>query len=45
MYVLTVRYTSGYSDIGTCDTFTEVRGAIEFAQQQLDYVGHSVREV
>ena len=31
VYRLTVTYTSGYSDIGTCDTFEELSKAIDAA--------------
>jgi hypothetical protein len=45
MYQLTVTYTSGYSDTGTCDTLADLRQAIDHAKLAAGFIGYSVREV
>ena len=42
MYKLTVTYTSGYSDIGTCDTFEELSKAIDAAMAAPGFVRYEV---
>ena len=43
MYELTITYTSGYSDIGTCDTFADLRRAIDAAKAAPGFVRYVVR--
>lgn len=38
VYKLTVTYTSGYSDIGACDTFEELSAAIDAAMAAPGFV-------
>lgn len=38
VYKLTVTYTSGYSDIGICDTFEELSAAIDAAMAAPGFV-------
>ena len=45
MYELTVTYTSGYSDIGTCDTFAELSAAIDASMAAPGFVRYEVRGV
>ena len=45
MFRFTITYSSGYSDIGECATFADMRHVAEWAQQQPGYVSHTVREV
>jgi len=42
MYRLTVTYTSGYSDVGTCDTFAELSAAIDMAMAQPGFARYEV---
>jgi hypothetical protein len=42
MYKLTVTYTSGYSDIGTCDTFADLSAAIDAALASPGFVRYEV---
>jgi hypothetical protein len=42
VYKLTVTYTSGYSDIGTCDTFEELSAAIDAAMASPGFVRYEV---
>ena len=42
LYRLTVTYTSGYSDIGTCDTFEELSKAIDAALAAPGFVRYVV---
>jgi hypothetical protein len=42
MYRLTVTYTSGYSDIGTCGTFEELSKAIDAAMAAPGFVRYEV---
>ena len=42
MYKLTVTYTSGYSDIGTCDTFEELSKSIDAAMASPGFVRYEV---
>lgn len=44
MYRLTITYSSGYSDIGICDTLADLRRAIDRAKLAAGYVSRSVRE-
>jgi hypothetical protein len=41
-YELTVTYTSGYSDIGACDTFAELSAAIDAAMSAPGFVRYEV---
>ena len=43
VYELTITYTSGYSDIGTCDTFADLRRAIDAATAAPGFVRYVVR--
>ena len=42
MYKLTVTFTSGYSDTGTCDTFLELSEAIDAAMAAPGFVRYEV---
>jgi hypothetical protein len=42
-YELTVTYTSGYSDVGSVDTFAELRAAIDAAKAAPGFVSYRVR--
>ena len=42
LYKLTVTYTSGYSDIGTCDIFEELSKAIDAAMVAPGFVRYEV---
>jgi hypothetical protein len=42
VYQLTVTYQSGYSDIGTCDTFEELSKAIDTALDAPGFVRYVV---
>jgi hypothetical protein len=42
VYSLTVTYTSGYSDIGTCDTFEELSKSIDAAMASPGFVRYEV---
>lgn len=42
MYKLTVIYASGYSDIGTCETFEELSKAIDSAMASPGFVRYEV---
>ena len=42
VYKLTVTFTSGYSDIGTCDTFQELSQAIDAAMAAPGFVRYVV---
>jgi hypothetical protein len=42
VYELTVTYTSGYSDIGTCDTFEELSKAVDAAMAAPGFVRYQV---
>ena len=42
MYKLTVTFTSGYSDIGTCDTFQELSKAIDAAMAAPGFIRYEV---
>jgi hypothetical protein len=44
MMQLTVTYTSGYSDIGTCTDLGELHQAIEAAKISAGYVSHHVKQ-
>lgn len=42
VYKLTVTFTSGYSDIGTCDTFQELSKAIDAAMAAPGFIRYEV---
>jgi hypothetical protein len=42
VYTLTVTFTSGYSDTGTCDTFAELSDAIDAAMASPGFVRYEV---
>lgn len=42
VYRLTVTYTSGYSDVGTCDTFEELSSAIDAAMAAPGFTRYEV---
>jgi hypothetical protein len=42
-YELVITYTSGYSDIGTCDTFAELSAAIDGAMASPGFLRYEVR--
>ena len=41
-YELTVTYTSGYSDTGTCETFAELSAAIDAATASPGFTRYEV---
>jgi hypothetical protein len=43
VYKLIVTYTSGYSDIGTCDTFADLSRAIDAAMAAPGFARYEVR--
>jgi hypothetical protein len=42
VYQLTITYRSGYSDIGTCDTFEELSAAIDAAMAAPGFIRYEV---
>jgi hypothetical protein len=42
VYKLTVTHTSGYSDIGKCETFEELSNAIDAAMAEPGFVRYEV---
>jgi hypothetical protein len=44
-YELWVTYTSGYTDIGTCDTFADLSAACDAARGRSGFKSYRVRTV